>query len=168
MLSGLAAVLLLLEHSHPHKTLFVTGLVLLGGIADFFDGFLARRWGVSSEMGKQLDSFADLVTFGIAPVALVNYITQCGHSLLVIFASLLYVAAGAFRLARYNLSDFSKHFMGLPITIAGVVLTMFSAAFFHLTPSAQPPAYTGIAMTAALVLLSIMMVSKRKIPRILG
>ena len=41
--------------------------IFLGGIFDFFDGFLARKLKVSGEMGKQLDSLADMVTFGLAP-----------------------------------------------------------------------------------------------------
>jgi CDP-diacylglycerol--serine O-phosphatidyltransferase len=165
MMLGLAAVLFLFDESdHPQKPLIVTGFILLGGIADFFDGFLARRLNAATDMGKQLDSFADLLTFGIAPVALANYLAECDHSMLIFFASLVYVAAGAFRLARYNLGDFSKHFMGLPITLAGILLAVYGTTFYRWA-AVELSGFCGTITAVVLLALSLMMVSKRKIIR---
>ncbi|MEY3199271.1 MAG: hypothetical protein RJA13_1229 [Bacteroidota bacterium] len=61
-------------------------VIFLGAFFDFFDGFLARKLKVSSEMGKQLDSLADMVTFGVAPgllmlVVIVTARCNCYHNL---------------------------------------------------------------------------------------
>ena len=47
------------------------GLILLGAFLDFFDGMIARILNVDGELGKQLDSLADLITFGVAPAFIV-------------------------------------------------------------------------------------------------
>ncbi|MCL2842975.1 MAG: CDP-alcohol phosphatidyltransferase family protein [Oscillospiraceae bacterium] len=165
MTLGLVAVLFLFGQGHPHKPLVVTGVILLGGIADFFDGFLARKLNAATEMGKQLDSFADLLTFGIAPVSLVNYLAPYSHSVLVLCASLIYMAASAYRLARYNLGDFSNHFIGLPITAAGIILAVYGAALYHWAVIELPGVY-GVATPVVLVVLSVMMVSKVRVKRV--
>jgi len=158
MMLGLAAVLFLLQENHPQKSLIVPGFILLGGIADFFDGFLARRLNATTQVGKQLDSFADLITFGIASVSFVNYLGNWGHSVPIIASSLLFVAAGAYRLARYNLGDFSDYFMGLPIPGAGIILAAYGMVFYRL-------GFSEIVTSGVLVLLSGMMVSKKKVVR---
>ncbi|MCL2588095.1 MAG: CDP-alcohol phosphatidyltransferase family protein [Oscillospiraceae bacterium] len=165
MMLGLASVLFLLQVNHPHKPLIVTSFILLGGVVDFFDGFLARKLNAVTEIGKQLDSFADLITFGIAPVALVNYLGNWGHSVLIITSSLLFVAAGAYRLARYNLGDFSDYFMGLPITIAGMILAVYGGAVLS-RGSAMYLHAGGVATAVLLLVLSLMMVSRVKMKRI--
>lgn len=63
MLSGFISIVLALAGRIDIAPLFI----LLGAILDFFDGFVARKLGVSAPIGKQLDSLADVVTFGIAP-----------------------------------------------------------------------------------------------------
>ncbi|MDR2167248.1 MAG: CDP-diacylglycerol--serine O-phosphatidyltransferase [Clostridiales bacterium] len=152
---GLVAVLLVIQPSHPHKTLIIPALILLGGIIDFFDGFLARRLRASSQMGKQLDSFADIITFGVAPILLINYISHT-HPTILIVVSIAYALAAAYRLARFNLHDFSRHFQGLPITAAGLILAAYAAVY------PQIP-----VITPALILaLSALMISKRKIKRL--
>jgi len=162
---GLTSVLVLLQTDHPYKTIIAPALIMLGGFVDFLDGYLARKLQVVSDIGKQLDSFADIITFGIAPIALINYISVCSYPVVIITASLLFMMAGAYRLARYNLNDFSRHFAGLPITAAGIALAVHSIVYPFWAASIN--SFVCIVVTTAfIILLSIMMISKIKIKRI--
>ncbi len=105
-------------------------MVLLGGVLDVLDGFLARRWNLGSEFGVQLDSLADVVTFGVAPACVVG--VAVGLQAWGAWAMAgLYLAAVAWRLARYTVrhevGDARKmeppRFSGMPSPAgAGVVL----------------------------------------------
>lgn len=165
MALGLIAILLLMQPEHPHKVSIVVGLVFFGGIIDFLDGFLARKLNTASNLGKQLDSFADIITFGVAPIMLINYISHCQPTILLIASSLVFMLAGAYRLARFNLNDFSKHFVGLPITAAGITLVVFGIAY-KLWLINLPIAACIIITNAVIITLSVMMISKRKFRRV--
>lgn len=164
MLLGLLAVIVIMRTDFPQKELLAAALIIFGGFVDFLDGYLACKLNAVTDMGKQLDSFADLITFGIAPICLMHYITLSEHFIFITIASGIFLMAGAYRLARYNLNDFSSYFMGLPITAAGVALGIYCAVFpwwanlFH-------PGISTVITTIAAVLLSLMMVSKTKVRR---
>lgn len=97
-------------------------MIYLAVIIDMLDGFLARHLNAASEMGKQLDSFADFITFGVAPIAIfLSVLDSVPWYMMLILA--LYPLAGGFRLARYNLQGHCIFFTGLPITAAGFILT---------------------------------------------
>lgn len=111
--------------------------ILIGATLDFFDGFAARLLNVKSEMGAQLDSMSDIVTFGIAPgFCLTSYSYQFfvhGYSSLneeeimwvvyVLIIGVLPVLFGAYRLARFNAyPSKSTDFEGLAIPSAGIFL----------------------------------------------
>lgn len=90
-------------------------LIFLGAVFDLLDGLFAKLLKVVSEFGKQLDSLADLVTFGLAPAYLYFQHVLPHHVFGYISASFLPVF-GALRLARFNVKDSnSGHFKGLPI-----------------------------------------------------
>jgi CDP-diacylglycerol--serine O-phosphatidyltransferase len=98
-------------------------LLFLATVLDFFDGALARMAGHGSSFGKELDSLADLVSFGVAPAFLV-YQAQVAPSLQVAGAvSLIFVVAGAWRLALFNVAESGRDFRGMPITVAGGLMT---------------------------------------------
>jgi len=162
---GLGAILLLIQSEHLHKTLLASVLIILGAFVDFFDGFFARKLNVVTAMGKQLDSFADIITFGIAPILLINYTSRCESAIFTIIPSLIFMMAGVYRLARYNLNDFSKHFIGLPITAAGVGLTIYCAISSFWLTSLRYDFHTVITIIF-IFLLSFMMVSRKKVNRI--
>ena len=88
--------------------------IIIGAVFDFFDGFAARMLHVSSPIGKELDSLADVITFGMAPAAIVwAYLNTC-HFPLSIFPFLM-VAFSALRLAKFNLDERqTSSFIGLP------------------------------------------------------
>lgn len=126
LLSGGIAVIFAVKGDLSTAALFV----FLGIFFDFFDGFLARKLNVSSEMGLQLDSLADLVTSGLVPaLVLVNLIElsilpwQDANCFLP-YLGLLVLLCSAYRLAKFNIStEQSQFFIGLP-TPANALLIM--------------------------------------------
>ena len=98
-------------------------MICAGAVFDFFDGMVARLLGVSSPIGKELDSLADVVTFGVAPSAIVFGLFCEVHypELLVPFmknipyTAFLMAAFSALRLAKFNLDERqTSSFIGLP------------------------------------------------------
>lgn len=88
------------------------GLIVLGGIFDFLDGWVARLMKQESPIGLQLDSLADLVTFGVAPAVLLTRIFPADTGILV--AAAILPLASAWRLAVFNLLPPAPWFSGLP------------------------------------------------------
>ena len=110
-------------------------LVLLAAVLDFFDGFLARLLKVSGEFGKQLDSMADLVTFGVAPACLL-YSLSYNIDGVYRYSFVLLAAFSAFRLAKYNLDtrQTSTSFIGVPTPVTGITvmsLAMVDGGFLY-------------------------------------
>ena len=148
---------------------------------DMLDGRIARMTKTTTEIGIQLDSIADVVTFGLAP-AVLAYVWGYGASLtegtnlhqLSWFISFMYLMCGAFRLARFNVQASrprvvaagavktdKKSFVGLPIPVAGGLI----AAIVHFAPmpligygAERARLFSGLLM-ALVGLLSLMMVS---------
>lgn len=89
-------------------------LILVSFVFDGFDGYAARKLHAVSDMGKQLDSLADMVSFGAAPAYLYYLLAPSDH-FLVVAAPCLIVIAGAIRLAKFNVTPSKGYFMGLPI-----------------------------------------------------
>lgn len=95
-------------------------LIVAGAVFDFFDGLTARALHVSGPMGKELDSLADVVTFGLAPAAMcVSLLAECaslhGVTTEVCAVPLIMVAFSALRLAKFNIdSRQTTSFIGLP------------------------------------------------------
>lgn len=89
----------------------------IGAVADFFDGFCARMLNAYSNLGKELDSLCDLVTFGVAPAVIMwNLIQESGFDIWLAWASLIIPVFGALRLARFNIDTRqTTSFIGLPI-----------------------------------------------------
>lgn len=103
-------------------------LIVFASFCDFFDGKIAR-WSKSySQFGKQLDSFADTISFGVAPAFLLYSSNFKSAGLLGALFCFIFILAGIFRLARYNVETKSfkaKNYKGLPIPIAALTLSNF-------------------------------------------
>ena len=123
LLSGLIALLFVFKQNW----ILVAVFVLTGIIFDFFDGLLARSLKVSSPLGLQLDSLADLVTSGVVPAFTMSFLIAdaLGISLLENFSfdkkhlwalsGLTVALASAYRLAKFNIDDRqTTSFIGLP------------------------------------------------------
>ena len=117
LFSGCVAVIFALEGNMKLTALFVC----LGVFFDFFDGLLARKLNVESELGVQLDSLADMVTSGLVPGLVLFHLLGLAPQLswetynLLPYFGLLVTLASAFRLAKFNIStNQSDAFIGLP------------------------------------------------------
>lgn len=119
LLSGCVATMFAFEDMYP----FAFAFIIAGAVFDFFDGLSARALGVSSPIGKELDSLADVVTFGFAPAAMVfSWLGECADAHLdmlvafvVPFVAFLLVAFSALRLAKFNVDERqTSSFIGLP------------------------------------------------------
>ena len=133
-------------------------LVIIGMMLDSMDGRVARILGVQSQMGKELDSLADIVTFGVAPSYLVYCTVFQNQGLFGIAFAGLFPLFGAYRLARFNVTPMSKslkYFTGVPITAAGGIV-----AFLTLLHNSIP----HMIMIAVFVVLAFLMVSRIQIP----
>ena len=114
LLAGSLAVVFTLYH---HRADVAMALIVLAAVFDFFDGLVARALGVSSPIGKDLDSLADVVSFGLAPATLVWYTLQgLGITSVWSYGVFLLVAFAALRLAKFNNDTRqSTSFLGLPV-----------------------------------------------------
>lgn len=90
--------------------------ILLGIFFDFFDGMAARIFHVTSLLGKELDSLADLITSGVAPgFVLFSILWNHSTSILIKYVAFLIPVFAAYRLAKFNLDERQTHsFLGLP------------------------------------------------------
>lgn len=98
--------------------------IFIAGLLDRFDGMTARKLGIESELGKQLDSMSDIISFGVAPALLMYAYATHELGTLAMVVTVIYISSGAFRLARFNITESNGYFTGLPITAAGVLLTL--------------------------------------------
>lgn len=98
-------------------------MIVVGAVFDFFDGMTARAFGVSSPIGKELDSLADVVTFGVAPSTIVFYLFHEVHypellaplKSFIPYTAFIMAAFSALRLAKFNLDERqAMGFIGLP------------------------------------------------------
>lgn len=124
--ANLSLGILSLLTTFQSKYLVSSLAILCAGLIDRYDGKIARFFDASSEIGKELDSLADLVSFGVAPSMLLYFLYEfnsfgiLGYILLIIFP-----IAGAYRLAKFNIADFNNVYTGIPITVAGSIIALF-------------------------------------------
>ncbi len=119
---GVLSIVSVLD-DNPHQAAF---FIFLAVLFDFFDGFIARLLKVSGELGKQLDSLADCVTFGVAPGFILYHINfdyiHFDFSFTK-YAFLLIPIFSAYRLAKFNIDTRqSESFIGVPTPITGVMI----------------------------------------------
>lgn len=98
------------------------GLVILAAICDSLDGVVARRRGGNHLFGANLDSLADLVSFGVVPATAVYFGPLHSQQFLGVVICSTFLLAGAWRLARFPLVKRCSYFLGLPMPVAGVLL----------------------------------------------
>jgi CDP-diacylglycerol--serine O-phosphatidyltransferase len=148
--------------------LYQAALAIFFGIFfDGFDGRVARLTKTQSEFGVELDSLADVVSFGVAPAMLVYKWALAPLGFLGIFVSFAFAACGALRLARFNVlarrshhGGASRFFVGLPIPLAaGMVISLVIAHYARrggtLTPAAQVPVAVVVSILALLMVSTV-------------
>jgi CDP-diacylglycerol---serine O-phosphatidyltransferase len=137
--AGMAAVLVMMSYlttAESWRVYFSLALIPVALFFDIADGRVARRRGEHSPFGQELDSLADIVSFGVAPAALGYGLGLSGGLDLIIL--IFFVACGISRLARYNvtasqLSDDSgkvKYFEGTPIPSSLVLVALLALCFY--------------------------------------
>lgn len=133
-------------------------LILGASILDVVDGQVARITHTHTEFGLQLDSLADVVSFGIAPAILVHAWALSLLGRIGWLVAFLYVACATARLARFNvrLQTDWRYFVGLPIPAAALTI----AAMVNYYPEQVADGLAASAMTALVVLVAILMVSR--------
>jgi len=113
-------------------------LVLAGMFCDFFDGFFARQFKIDSQLGIQLDSLSDLVTFGLTSSIVILQLIESSSFVVnnssssyvkfVPFIAFLITVASSYRLAKFNVNSIDSNFKGLP-TPANALLIVFIPFF---------------------------------------
>jgi CDP-diacylglycerol---serine O-phosphatidyltransferase len=149
--------------------------ILLACIFDVLDGRVARLGGFESPFGREFDSLADLISFGVAPAFLVHRVVlrdvffarpEVGW-----FISSIYLMCGALRLARFNCLAAMppeklghKDFTGLPIPAAAGTVASITLLLLHLDDKSFPSGSWRYLLPFIMVFLSIMMVSDVRFP----
>lgn len=126
-------------------------------VFDFFDGFAARLFKVSSPIGKELDSLADMVSFGVLPaLAIYTWIGASTTSQYLPFVAIFIAVCSALRLAKFNIDENqSESFIGVPTPANALFLTalpFLPEALRNVVFS--PYALTSIAIVFALLLVA--------------
>jgi len=143
-------------------------MILWGVLLDKLDGSFARLLNASSPFGAQLDSFADFVSFGIAPAALFYFglaDNDMVHPVWLQASCMVFVVATASRLARFNVAEpplGHLMFYGIPTTFMGAV---FASGYLTCTEYGWPDELMA-GVPFCLFLASVAMVSSVKLPKI--
>ena len=147
--------------------------ILLACIFDLFDGRVARWGGAESPFGREFDSLADLISFGVAPAFLVHRIVLrdvfVQHPELGWFIASIYLICGAFRLARFNvLSAYAtsggKDFVGFPIPSAAALVASLTLFIMWVEEKDFTVGYLRYVLPVLMLFLSWMMVSQVRYP----
>lgn len=148
--------------------------ILLACIFDLVDGRVARAGGFESPFGREFDSLADIVSFGVAPAFLVHRVVLrdvfVAHPEIGWFIASIYVICGAFRLARFNclatMSDGGggKYFLGCPIPMAAGMVASLTLFMLWWDEKDFRVGSWRYLLPVILVFLSAMMVSEVKYP----
>jgi len=121
LFSGMCAVFFIMQGDSRAAAVFM----LVAVAFDVLDGKIARLLGQETKLGEYLDSLADIVSFGIPPAILIY-----NGSLFSMIIGMLFMGAGAYRLARFHVQK--KVYRGMPITINGVIVPIIIFSGFAL------------------------------------
>ncbi len=154
------------SHSSSDGSIMAAVLILLAALLDGLDGEVARRLGVVSPIGKELDSLADCVTFGVAPGFLAykaylggTSLALAGHTIdLGILIAAVFPVCAAYRLGRFNVQSSPGSFSGLPSTIAGSLVAL-TPLTFH-TTAISKPVFSIVFLIVGFLMVSTVSYSK--------
>lgn len=147
---GILAIISILGEAYAISAL----LILTAAFMDRFDGKLARKFDVESDLGKELDSLCDLISFGVAPAILAWSFLLADFGIIGIGIILAFPICGAYRLARYNIMEFDGVYMGIPITLSGGIVALMTLCAMRYPINIY---FIGMVM----IFLSYSMISKR-------
>jgi CDP-diacylglycerol---serine O-phosphatidyltransferase len=146
--------------------------IFAAAIVDFLDGFLARALKASSEMGAQLDSLSDVVSFGVAPGMILYQHLRLGYTqmedgmnmpVIALIPAFLFTAAVAWRLAKFNISsDQSDSFRGVPSPAAALLVASFPLIVWYQSLGLQFYFINVWVLYAVIIILSYLMVCNQR------
>jgi CDP-diacylglycerol--serine O-phosphatidyltransferase len=153
------------------EKLWIASLFIgLAALTDFLDGFVARLFNASSEMGKQLDSLSDLVSFGVAPALIVYQFLRMSFAsaddgldsrVILLMPAFIIAAAAAYRLARFNLDDSQAYgFKGVPVPAAGLLIASIPLIYLNFYDLAAPILLNKWFLYGLIIVISWLMISK--------
>jgi CDP-diacylglycerol--serine O-phosphatidyltransferase len=150
----------------PEGGIVAAVFILLAALLDGLDGQMARRLGVESPIGKELDSLADCVTFGVAPgyLAYKTYlegtnVVLAGHSIdMGILIAAVFPICAAYRLARFNVRSSPGSFSGLPSPVAGILVALAPLSFQ--ATAISKPVFTILFLFVGFLMVSTVSYSK--------
>lgn len=126
----------------PEKIWMASLFIGLAAIVDFLDGFVARLFNATSAMGKQLDSLADVVSFGVAPGIILYQFLRLGlagneagleTSIFWLLPAFIIPCAAAWRLAKFNLDSTQSHsFKGMPVPAVGIFVASLPLIYWNI------------------------------------
>lgn len=150
-------------HTNKGDYTYAAWLIIIAALFDALDGIVARLTKSSSKLGVQLDSLSDVISFGVAPAFLIYSTYLNNFDTAGIIISALFMIAGGFRLARFNvqLAGFDKTFFyGLPIPIAAITISSLILTFY--SPITGYPVNIAMIIIPLILILSFMMISRIK------
>lgn len=139
-------------------------------LIDFMDGFVARMLRASSELGKQLDSLADVVSFGVAPAMILYQFLRMGYvaredginiSMIWLIPAFIFAMAAAYRLGKFNLiTEPTEGFRGVPTPAAGLLIASLPFIYWESTsPFIHDLLLNVWVMYAIIIVVSLLMIS---------
>lgn len=153
----------------PEKITWGALFIFAAAIVDFLDGFVARLFKATSDMGKQLDSLADMVSFGVAPGLILYQLLRISYaqqedgldiSIIWLLPALLIPCAAAWRLAKFNLDESQQFsFKGLPTPAAGITIASFPFIIWFETLGIQAYLINKWIIYTVILALSYLMIS---------
>ncbi len=161
LICGFASIIFCIE---GHFT-FASWAIILSVIFDGLDGQVARRNPVPSEFGKEFDSLADVVCFGIAPSMLGYIFIYRTFYFWATLALFIYLFCSVMRLAKYNITPKEKladYFYGLPTTVSGGILASFILIYRKGKDISPLPQSVPVIFLFMVLLLAFLMVSRVK------
>ena len=160
-ISNLICGCIALYFTFHNNLVFAAYLIVLAALFDFMDGAAARLLKVSGPMGKELDSLADMVSFGVVPGSIVFNLLETSSLSTYSFIALTIPAFSAYRLAKFNVDDRqSESFIGLPTPanclffISFPLISTFQAESFIAEIIEMPEVLIGLTILLSLALVS--------------
>jgi len=136
-------------------------------ITDMLDGYVARKTGTANEIGTQIDSLSDSLSFGVAPAILTFQSFRTGgvYDIFIAIGCICFVIGAFLRLARFNLSDNNAEYTGVPTPLTAICMLLFfafshsfscstGACDFSLTRDNATPIYIGFAIAAPFIAIA--------------
>jgi CDP-diacylglycerol---serine O-phosphatidyltransferase len=154
----------------PEKIWMASFYIAMAALVDFVDGFAARLLKVTSPIGKELDSLADVVSFGVAPSMIIFQFLRMSFadeengitiSLIWLVPAFFIAAAAAYRLAKFNLDNTQQYgFKGIPTPLVGLLTASLPLIYWH----SESPQVIGLLTNSwflfgYIILLSWLMIS---------